>query len=278
MSLPTTLSALPSPSIALYLNTSTSPIPPAMITTSTTSSPHTFTLTADTIVLAALSLTTTTVSRHMEISELYYYHSATDNDWPANTDSRVYLPYSTWTRYIPATTLTSIVTSPVRTVKAGETLGYVFHFCREKGWRFQHACRAKLTDYNDSAIEVVPQPSKDTEDQGTKDRGVDRDLMIIGIVFEVLIGGPFVCFLIFGCLGGCEQVYRDHRARQKRRAPVAPHCDAPQAPGGKGDAEGTEDIELGPLVQKPTEAVVRDDIGTVIGRDWVYEEAFQGSW
>jgi len=61
----------------------------------------------------------------MEISELYYYDSATYDDWPAATNSRVYTPYSTWTRYIPATTLTSIVTSPVRTVKAGETLGYV---------------------------------------------------------------------------------------------------------------------------------------------------------
>ena len=127
MSLLTTFSTLPSPSFPLYLNTSTSTIHPTMplatFTTSTTTSPHTLTFTADTIVLAALSRTTTSVSRHMEISELYYYDSATSEDWPAN--STVYTPHTTYTRWIPATTLTSIVTSPVRTVKAGDTLGYV---------------------------------------------------------------------------------------------------------------------------------------------------------
>jgi len=280
MSLLTTLSTVPSPSFPLYLNTSASTVHPTMplatITTSTTTSPHTFTYTADTVVLAALSLTTTAVSRHMEISELYYYDSTTDNDWPAETDSRVYMPYSTWTRYIPATTLTSIVTSPVRTLKAGETLGCVFHSCRTRGWRFRHECREKLTKYNDSAVKVVPPPSK-----GTRGQGTDRTMITIGIIIGLVTGVPLLCLLLCGCLGGCEEAHRDHRARQKRRIPVASYCDAPQPPrgeGGGGGGGGIKDIELGPLVQKPVETVVRDDIGTVKGSGWVYDEAFQGSW
>jgi len=133
--------------------------------------------------------------------------------------------------------------------------------------------------YAHSAILVVPPPKDASKDQGT-----DRTMMIIGIIIGLVTGGPLLCLLLCGYLGGCEEAHRDRRARQKLRAPVAPYCDAPQPPGGEGGGgggSGVKDIELGELgelVQKPVEAVAREDIRTVEGSGWVYDEAFQGSW
>jgi len=123
---------------------------------------------------------------------------------------------------------------------------------------------------------VVPPPKEAPHDEGP-----DVGLIAIGTIAGVIVGGPLIVLLICVCIDGCLLAYGAYRARKNGGAPVAPYCDAPQAPGGKGESEGgggVKDIELAPLVQKPVEAVVRENVGTVEGSGWVYDEAFHGSW